>query len=262
MISSFGFVETHYTLVWACRYFPFGVDGMLAGSATVFFAYIGFDSVASTAEEVIYPPSCLPILAVSFSYVKLTVHLQHYYMRSSLSHYESNFPSTKAHSFLSTNHIWGWFLIFTTTTLAGQEPPTRFTSGNQSYPLNLLCPLHACLSCHRWSGSLLCNGPWYPHFICIFRLRNALGSVCAVKTQQILSNGIFFWSNVSLAWLKFQVHNYGWSRYCPLLDFNGCNTPSGEQMQKNIGRFSKRNKLNSNVIVNNFFLASNSDGNG
>ena len=34
------------------RYFPFGVDGMLAGSATVFFAYIGFDSVASTAEEV------------------------------------------------------------------------------------------------------------------------------------------------------------------------------------------------------------------
>lgn len=38
------------------RYFPFGVDGMLAGSATVFFAYIGFDSVASTAEEVTLVP--------------------------------------------------------------------------------------------------------------------------------------------------------------------------------------------------------------
>lgn len=36
----------------AFSYFPYGVDGVLAGSATVFFAYIGFDSVASTAEEV------------------------------------------------------------------------------------------------------------------------------------------------------------------------------------------------------------------
>ncbi|CAM8980846.1 unnamed protein product [Rhodiola kirilowii] len=42
-------------------YFPFGVDGMLAGSATVFFAYIGFDSVASTAEEVRNPQRDLPL---------------------------------------------------------------------------------------------------------------------------------------------------------------------------------------------------------
>jgi len=28
------------------------MNGVLAGSATIFFAYIGFDSVASTAEEV------------------------------------------------------------------------------------------------------------------------------------------------------------------------------------------------------------------
>ncbi|KAE9612536.1 putative amino acid/polyamine transporter I, cationic amino acid transporter [Lupinus albus] len=42
-------------------YFPFGLDGMLAGSATVFFAYIGFDAVASTAEEVKNPQRDLPL---------------------------------------------------------------------------------------------------------------------------------------------------------------------------------------------------------
>ena len=33
-------------------YFPNGASGVFSGSATLFFAYIGFDAVASTAEEV------------------------------------------------------------------------------------------------------------------------------------------------------------------------------------------------------------------
>jgi cationic amino acid transporter 1 len=43
------------------RFLPYGVNGMLSGSATVFFAYIGFDSVASTAEEVKNPQRDLPL---------------------------------------------------------------------------------------------------------------------------------------------------------------------------------------------------------
>ncbi|KAL6008417.1 hypothetical protein ACLOJK_033927 [Asimina triloba] len=49
-------------------YFPFGVNGVLAGSATVFFSYIGFDSVASTAEEVKNPQRDLPLgIGISLS---------------------------------------------------------------------------------------------------------------------------------------------------------------------------------------------------
>ncbi|KAJ9131860.1 hypothetical protein P3X46_034767 [Hevea brasiliensis] len=42
-------------------YFPLGLNGMLAGSAVVFFSFIGFDVVASTAEEVKNPQRDLPL---------------------------------------------------------------------------------------------------------------------------------------------------------------------------------------------------------
>ncbi|KAK9905411.1 hypothetical protein M0R45_000192 [Rubus argutus] len=42
-------------------YFPFGINGMFSGSAVVFFSYIGFDSVTSTAEEVKNPQRDLPL---------------------------------------------------------------------------------------------------------------------------------------------------------------------------------------------------------
>ncbi|MFN2448388.1 MAG: amino acid permease [Candidatus Baltobacteraceae bacterium] len=41
-------------------YFPFGVSGMLGGAAFIFFAYIGFDAVSTTAEEAKNPGKDLP----------------------------------------------------------------------------------------------------------------------------------------------------------------------------------------------------------
>lgn len=41
-------------------YFPFGISGMLGGAAFIFFAYIGFDAVSTTAEEAKNPKKDLP----------------------------------------------------------------------------------------------------------------------------------------------------------------------------------------------------------
>lgn len=41
-------------------YLPFGTKGILAGAATVFFAYLGFDAVSASAPEVKQPQKTLP----------------------------------------------------------------------------------------------------------------------------------------------------------------------------------------------------------
>jgi APA family basic amino acid/polyamine antiporter len=46
-------------------FFPFGYSGMLGGAAFIFFAYIGFDAVSTTAEEAKNPARDLPFGIIS-----------------------------------------------------------------------------------------------------------------------------------------------------------------------------------------------------
>ncbi|WP_343310232.1 amino acid permease [Bacillus atrophaeus] len=42
-------------------FMPFGIDGVIASAATVFFAYLGFDAVSNASEEVKNPQKNMPI---------------------------------------------------------------------------------------------------------------------------------------------------------------------------------------------------------
>lgn len=45
---------------WTANFAPAGVEGVMLGATTVFFAYLGFDAISTSAEETINPQKSLP----------------------------------------------------------------------------------------------------------------------------------------------------------------------------------------------------------
>lgn len=62
-------------------FLPFGWSGVFSGASVVFFAYLGFDAVANSAEEVVDPQKNMPIgilgslLVVTILYITVTLML-------------------------------------------------------------------------------------------------------------------------------------------------------------------------------------------
>ncbi|MDK8183328.1 amino acid permease [Paenibacillus sp. UMB4589-SE434] len=54
---------------------PFGFNGIITGAATVFFAYIGFDVIASASEEVKNPKKTMPIGIIASLFICTLVYM-------------------------------------------------------------------------------------------------------------------------------------------------------------------------------------------
>ena len=55
-------------------FLPYGVEGVFSATAALFFAYIGFDAVATMAEETKNPAKDIPIGLVGFMVVIITAY--------------------------------------------------------------------------------------------------------------------------------------------------------------------------------------------
>ncbi|XP_042387379.1 cationic amino acid transporter 2, vacuolar-like isoform X1 [Zingiber officinale] len=100
-------------------YFPYGINGVLAGSATVFFAYIGFDSVASTAEEVKNPQRDLPFGIATSLALCCSLYMMVSVVIVGLVPYFTMDPDTPISSAFARNDVhWAVYIITSGACLA------------------------------------------------------------------------------------------------------------------------------------------------
>lgn len=86
-------------------YMPFGWEGMMAGAALVFFAYIGFDSVSTAAEEAINPQRDLPIGIIASLLICTVIYIIVAGLLTGIARYDTlNVPSPVAESLLRLGH--------------------------------------------------------------------------------------------------------------------------------------------------------------
>jgi len=93
-------------------FMPFGWNGVMAGAALIFFAYIGFDAVSTAAEEAINPQRDLPIgIMVSLAFCTLIYMVVAGLLTAVAPYHTLKVASPVADVMLRLGHAWAAGLI-------------------------------------------------------------------------------------------------------------------------------------------------------
>jgi len=93
-------------------FIPFGLKGVIAGAAIVFFAYIGFDAISTVAEETKDPQRNLPIgILLSLGICTILYVIVAAILTGMVSYTELNTPAPVAHALTLTGFRWGAALV-------------------------------------------------------------------------------------------------------------------------------------------------------
>jgi len=95
-------------------FLPNGFSGLLTGSAIVFFTYIGFDSVSTTAEERRNPQRDMPIGIIATLVVCAVLYISVALVLTGIAHWSTlntDAPVADALKHLGMNRIRGWVTI-------------------------------------------------------------------------------------------------------------------------------------------------------
>jgi amino acid transporter len=91
---------------------PFGFNGIIGGAAKCFYAFIGFDCIATTGEEVKNPKTTIPLsIIITLSVVALSYMASSAVLTFMVPYYmlDPNVPVTQAFAYVGLN--WAYYVV-------------------------------------------------------------------------------------------------------------------------------------------------------
>ncbi|XP_071502827.1 cationic amino acid transporter 4-like [Diadema antillarum] len=93
-------------------FLPFGVNGLITGSATCFYSYVGFDVIAISSEEALNPNRSIPVaMILSIVIVTVLYMLPSAILTLMVPYYDINSASAFAQAFSIDGVIWAKWVV-------------------------------------------------------------------------------------------------------------------------------------------------------